>query len=529
MADSKEVQDLKNNIKALEYEIDWYNDSIDRAKANLAAKGIPQSEIAEFIDAAEFVYNPLTPDDDKPADLDTINTLIKVYPEFEELVDPLQNKMVKVADLNDAEASLKVAKKKQNSTSTEVKEETKKEEKKKDPEQDGHVYPVKLVTTWTNKLKQYNKQMDDFIKEIDELDPITIDATWICKKIEAFCRRINYYLALLRSKIVKTLHYAYKQANVFSDLIDPIVNFNPTDIMQCLGWVKAVIKFFFGPYEKIITFIQDFMTYTPPLVNEATSLLSKTASIPGKLLSKINIVAENKKGEKKQLVEVYKEYIDIHMDPITMGDIMGGDKKEPEYKEPETKTKQESIYDKEISASAKELAESWDSLRDYVEHPGAHTIVYVAWPVYLNTLGNHNFYTDKKGLVTGDAIMQCYTKQEAATKIFGYKVSSKKDCSDKKINTNKYKFYQMISSEELNRYLGIDGYIFGCVYGYYKGYWSGDEEVLNGLKEVVDFLKSYATSLPQINSYLDKIGQLCKKYAEMETKKKELNKPSVFN
>ena len=71
------------------------------------------------------------------------------------------------------------------------------------PDGTGHLYPVALVTEWTNKLNFYNAMLDDFIKKIDEADPLTIDITWLMKKCEWVCRKINYALALLRYNIIK--------------------------------------------------------------------------------------------------------------------------------------------------------------------------------------------------------------------------------------------------------------------------------------------------------------------------------------
>lgn len=525
------IEKIENEIKSLKYSISWEDERIDEIKDELISQGVPRKRVNEYIDNAKKVHAYNTKEDDKAIASDNVLALSIEYPQLDKLQEHIETRAGYEWDLALQQENLKTAKTQAKTASKTVKEEEDKKEKAKNVDQDGHVYPVKLVNDWTNKLKQYNKQMDDFLKEIDEMDPITIDATWICKKIEAFCRRINYYLALLRSGIIKTLSKAYKQANVFSNLIDPIVNFNPTDIMQCLGWVKNVIKFFFGPYEKIITFIQDFMTYTPPLVNEATSLVSKAASVPGKLLSKLQIVAESKDGKQKQLTEVYKEYIDIHMDPITMGDIMGGEKKEVEYEQPKAEEKQRTIYQQQVDNSLNKMKEAWDALESYVKSSSktGYRLIWVAWPGYLTTLGSYSYYSDNMNNVTSFPGSDCYTREQMARKIFSER-QMKKDYSNKPINSQKFKVYRMISSHELvSTGLLKGGYsIFEQIETYYLLLNRNDTGGMEIFRKYVDFLLSFSDCFPNISSYINAFGDAVKEYDNSFTQMIELDKPSVY-
>ena len=188
------------------------------------------------------------------------------------------------------------------------------------PTQEGHLYPVVMVYNWTQKLKNYNAQLDAFIEQISNYDN-TANKEWVAKKVKQFCNKINYALAWLRYYIIKGLNGVFKKAQEFLNLIDPVVN-SSLSLDSIVNWAKNVIKVFAKPYQTIVTFIQDFQTYTPPLVSETTSLIGKIMVIPTLITGKlIQILAEN-------ATEAISN-IDIKFEPISLGDITSGNVQKP--------------------------------------------------------------------------------------------------------------------------------------------------------------------------------------------------------
>ena len=191
--------------------------------------------------------------------------------------------------------------------------------------QAGHIYPTVQVTFWTKKLNSYNTELDKFIERLDNFEH-NASKEWVSKKVQKFCERINYALAWLRYYILKALQGAYKQAKKLLDIFSPILKIAqggdiPETLTAILDWIKSVIAFFSKPYELIITFIQDVMTYTPPLITEATTLVTKVGTVPPKLVAKtIEIVGE--------LSDEAVKNIDLKFEPISLGDVING--KEPE-------------------------------------------------------------------------------------------------------------------------------------------------------------------------------------------------------
>ena len=188
------------------------------------------------------------------------------------------------------------------------------------PSQEGHLYPVAMVHKWTQKLKNYNAQLDAFIKQISNYDN-TANKAWVAQKVKTFCNKINYALAWLRYYIIKGLNGVFKKAQSFLDLIDPVVNFS-LSIDSIVSWAKNVIAVFTKPYQTIITFIKDFQTYTPPLVSEAAKLIGKVSSIPPLIAGKLTqIFAE---GAQEAISN-----IDIKFESISLGDITSGSVQKP--------------------------------------------------------------------------------------------------------------------------------------------------------------------------------------------------------
>lgn len=373
----KELEDRKASIEA---NIEIEDHDIDRIGKLCLKQGVTKTILNKFKKAEQALCDLDISEEDRALNSAAVNDYIKAFPCLNDLVDPIQQKESLKWDLEVVNADLKPLKSDASKTVQEIYEET-----AETVEQEGHLYPVKLVSTATAKLREYNKQIDDFVAGIDSLD-VNVDISWLCQKIEAFCRRINYALALLRHQIIKGLSKIFEQANVYQKYIDPIANFNPTDIFSCLGWVKNVIKYFLGPYLIIIQFISDFMTYTPPLIAEATKLTANVATLPARLMSKVDITVQTKKASsepsavsqaidnevsgtpvsssaiQEELANAYKEEFKLEMEPISLGDVIGGGSEEPEYPESSTKAKQRDLYEKQNDNNQQSADGIWDKM-----------------------------------------------------------------------------------------------------------------------------------------------------------------------
>lgn len=183
----------------------------------------------------------------------------------------------------------------------------------------GHVYPVALVVNWTNQLKDINTKMDNYIKNLNDINLQTVDKTWLRKQIEKFVNWINGKLQQLRQKIVNGLKAIYQDGN---ELLNTIAGCVPTSIsLDTLPtWASSVISLFMKPYKAIILFITDFMTYTPPLITQAATVSAKVVSTPSVLTNKFNeLEGEANQVVKEEISECVKE---IKVEPITLGDIV---------------------------------------------------------------------------------------------------------------------------------------------------------------------------------------------------------------
>ncbi len=406
--------------------------------------------------------------------------------------------------------------------------------------QDGHLYPVKLVTNWTTSLKRYNAQLDDFIAKIEALDPLKINMTWLCKKCEAFCRRINYGLALLRYQIIKTLNAIYKQATTFSSALDPIVNFNATDILQCLDWVKSVIAFFAGPYEKIVQFFVDFTTYTPPLISEATTLVAKTATVPIKLMTKIELVADGKDGVQKQLAEAYKEYINLEMETISLADVTGSVPDKPVYAQFNGNKEQYENLKIESETLALQISNIWRDLC-YALNTNVREddLNYYAFPEKVSCIDRsselwNSYFTDS---LSGNSWLK--TPQETLEYIFGEAVVSSSDAYwSKTFNTATYCIYPALNASELLEVWaqqdgGLFLTLFNAVVAYFFSAQSASTEselkALESNKAYYDFLLKMDSGFNGIiTDTLNSIQELCFDYKAVLDTMKDLNKTTVF-
>lgn len=517
------IAELQERISKNEIEIGFCDEDINRAKSILK-KTVPESEIENYISAKTVCANELISELNKVGEQDTVTTLETNYDGLNELGRIIEDKV-------SYESTNELLKEELESLKTEKSapsEESKPEPEPSTPSQEGHLYPVKIVSNWTNKLKQYNKQMDDFIAKIDALD-VNVDLTWLCKKVESFCRKINYAIAMVRYEIVKGLSAIYKQANVFSTYIDPIANFNPTDIFACLGWVKSVIKFFLGPYMTVIQFVSDFMTYTPPLVSEAAKLVGKTASVPVHLLGTINFVAEGKDGEQKELAQAMSEYCSIKAEPITLGDIMGGGGEKPTMATSNFDSKQKELYEKQKDTALTKIQQTWTELEQYLNSIKGYRETWVARPAWVTQLsGNTPWYSKSQNTVSNypvddpNCIYISYVKIEC----FGKKGSLSSDSNTKKINTRRHKFAQMTNVEMFRNEMAYGGDLFKKVTNYY-GYLYGKStkdtaDMLAYCASWVGYIKTYSVVFPRIPEFLDKVGEGVKEYNDIVKKADEI-------
>lgn len=528
--EEEKIQSLQSQLKVKQEDYDFQKSSIEVISKRLA-KTIPNDSIQKFINATFYSMYPETDEVQKAKYQDQIITLLNNFPGLSDLTDPVQQEAVLAWDIEEINTQLAQAQADASSTQTEEEKKEEIPEEAPDVQQEGHLYPVKLVSDWTYKLKQYNKQMDDFLKELDELS-VDVDITWLCQKVEAFCKRINKAIAWVRFEIIKGLSAMYKQANIFQKYIDPIVNFNPTDIFACLGWVKNVIKFFLGPYLTVVQFIVDFMSYTPPLVSEAASLVGKTASIPGKLINSINIVAEGKDGEKKQIAEVYKDYINIEFEPITMGDIIGGTAEKPKEKKVSARQKQKEMVKQKAKAYETQLKQIWTELKDYCTSVDAgKQRKWVAYPVKIGKCDNSiDYYTYNINLVaTSSSDPGLMTAYSLAVDIKGEKWVKTHDYTQLSFNTIGHKVYPMYYQKNLYDQLKPNSELYNNVITYYKNIYGTKSSARTIANTVIfiGYLKSWAEFMPNIPSYLDRIGKLVKEMSATDNKLQELDQPSV--
>jgi hypothetical protein len=435
-----------------------------------------------------------------------------------------------------------------------------------------------MVTWATAKLKQYNAQLESFMNNLNTLN-VNIDVSWLCQKVEAFCRRINNALALLRYQIVKGLSKVFEQANVFKQYIDPIANFNPTDIFSCLGWVKNVIKYFLGPYMVVVQFIQDFMTYTPPLVSEAAKLVVNTASVPVVVASKLDVTLQTKKkaseeNEKKQggkpanttiskavddevqgkassesavssavnkevsgedtdaaIVEMYKDDMEIKFEPITLGDVMGGGAEEPKPKENATKAKKKDLYEKQAKTDKQLADKEWDDLVKEIQqvHDYDNGNWFSAYPEKLRNLEGSGWFTNK--ICTGTLGSNAYTDRQMAEKIFGKETVETQNYHFLPIDTTRFPVYHAITKGALAlNYNAILDRIKDKITAYYTELATTCDGIkLDSLLPYVQFLKDFAGTdeFYFIGDYLESYGNLLGLVAQHEAKVAELDAPTV--
>lgn len=185
---------------------------------------------------------------------------------------------------------------------------------------DGHLYPVELVVSWTNQLKDLNKKLDEYIASLNAMHLENVDKTWLRNNIKEFVNWISKRLKTIRTKMVDGMKSMYKGAN---DAINTIAKLIPTSISldTIVTWAGNVISVFTKPFEVVITFIKDFMTYTPPLIAEAGKVAGKVITTPSIVLNKLGEL----KGEGNEVVrqEIENAMKDVAFEPPSIGELQG--------------------------------------------------------------------------------------------------------------------------------------------------------------------------------------------------------------
>lgn len=586
IADTK-IKNYKKYLKEAQKNMEAAEKSLNSGSYKLVSKyGMQTKDVKTIVDAGKIAYYPSASEEDRAFNNMIVTQWTNVYDHLDLIIEPLKDygqSKYEVeywqSEIDKAEAESKAP-----LQGTVVYEE------QPLPEQEGHVYPVKLVQGWTNQLNYWNSVLDEFMKKLDTMS-FDIDMTWLCKKCEWICRKINYALAMLRYTIIKTLSGMFKQAQDVMSLVDPIVNMSVTSPDACVGWVTNTIGMFMKPYMTIVTFIQDFMTYTPPLVEAAATLVGTAAQVPAKVLSRVNFVAEDKNGEKKELAEVYKQYIDIHMDPITLGDVMGGGVEKPQIAQYSANAQQHDILTNKMQTSEMLIEEWWQNFQKQIKETYKEDTIWIEqqWPAKINFIAKDNFdnyYLEKQNSVQDEttvallvyeiaearetaekAKQKAIQKAEKAQKLAARneQLAAKHILDDNAIkeaeqakleadeavqkaknatvsvdipwgdyfNTNRYPVYPIITTKSLQGiatggelYVGL----LDTLITYYQNVYGekGNAKVIAKTVNYITFLNAFKDAYPFIPDELDKLKELVIQYDKTKHEISDLNKRSIF-
>ena len=256
--------------------------------------------------------NKYYPDVDKNIGKD-VTDLNQAFLKHKELTEELEELIAgtKEEETPEPDASQEIANI-QEQTQMEVKEIT------STPEPEGHTYPVATVKGWTNELKGYNNQLTKFILMFKSINFDKVDRMWLKKQVLKFINWLKDKLDKLKKKIVSGLKGMMQPVKKVMGLLSPILSL-PGDPLAILGWAGNVVSFFTEPYTKVIQFISDFTTYTPPLISEATKLAVGVALVPGT----INEKAQELTGEGAEVIkeEIANAVAGVAFEPPSMGDL----------------------------------------------------------------------------------------------------------------------------------------------------------------------------------------------------------------
>ena len=227
-------------------------------------------------------------------------------------------------------------------------------------EQGDHIYPVTLVCETTNKMIDFNNQLSTFIQDINGYEQMIKDANkkgiakinldYVARIAEKFCKRINYWLAMLRYYLIKGLSGIFNSVKKFTEPISNLVDAVTGLSVDSLGkFASSFLKIISGPYAKLVEFVQDNLTHTPPLISQCNKLVKNTSITASKATSLYSEIKEQvdevlntdylDPEVVKRLAEKYTNITDDKYDykikfiPISMDDIINaGDIEKPVWK-----------------------------------------------------------------------------------------------------------------------------------------------------------------------------------------------------
>jgi predicted transport protein len=295
---SQQLEELRQQITACRTK---HNDIVYKIQDNYVSKAgdlndaqilsLKQDILAYSDSYRELVWKQLEGDEDAEYQL---NEHCKRYPELKQLYEIdkqwglyLQEQQEKQNNLNNLsytsnEPHIDCV---QQMSNLQAKVEQQVAEVKPTAPTDGHIYPVAMVESWTKELKSYSAQLNAYVKSFNALNLDNVDRTWLQKQVQKFVMWIKDRVAKLQAKITKALNGMMKPVNEVLSLVKPILS--PPSIKTIIGWANKIISYFMAPYQKVIQFIADFATYTPPLVKETATLAATAASVPPRLLAKV--------------------------------------------------------------------------------------------------------------------------------------------------------------------------------------------------------------------------------------------------
>lgn len=292
----------------------------------------------------------------------------------------------------------------------------------------------------------------------------------------------------------------------------------------------------------IVTFIQDFMTYTPPLISEATQLVSKITSIPGKITGKIQLVAQSCIDDtQKQLAQALSESIQIKMDPITLGDVMNGPGERPKYDNTDkSQQKQTEITQIKLNNVQQETTSLWQTMVDeinkkYNEIQSNNALLQTTvavWPDTVNTIQDPSICGYDKYTV-GNIAYNNYIIWLA--NIFGQDAySNPKQYFGQKFSTTSYPLQPVLNGQDIVNRLNdteFNNTLHEYIIKYYKYQTSSKKSERNVAQEYskyVTFLKEFDCIYPVITTTLNKLQKLAKQEKDLNETIQNQNKPNVF-
>lgn len=182
----------------------------------------------------------------------------------------------------------------------------------------GHIYPVNLVTSWTRELQAWNAALQRFLDKYALIDLTKVDKSWLKERVTKFANWISDKLAKLRTKIVNGLKSMSSTISDAISLFEPVVNMS-LSADTVVSWAGNVISFFSGPYGKLVQFVTDFATYTPPLIVAATQLTATVVTAPVRIIAKTSELDDE--GSSVVREEIESAVGQITFPSISLGDL----------------------------------------------------------------------------------------------------------------------------------------------------------------------------------------------------------------